>query len=341
MRRELVCSAAPAGSRFQTRVAELKPPDNDDVLVRVSAASVNPIDVKRAQGYGRRLLALKGVKYPDAVLGNDLAGVVDTVGRRAAGFAPGQRVYGLVNTGKRGGSHASHVIVPSSQLLLAPEPFDAMQLTALPYSFTTVWLALHGIGLDAGNSVQKRILINGASGGLGQLALQLLRLWQCDVTAICGPARQEAVRLHGPSQVVLRAPGAIEGLPAHFDGVLNFGNWDDDPALASRLNARALGHATTVHPLLANFDAGTWLGGAWNNYRAWKAMRRHVAEQAPAARYAWTVFRPSAAALNALGSLVQAKQISLPIGIAVPFEKAQAAFEHVRSEIPGRAILLP
>jgi len=123
--------------------------------------------------------------------------------------------------------------------------------------------------------------------------------------------------------------------------VLNFANWDDDALLASRLGPRAMGHATTVHPLLASFDRLGWLGGAWASRRDWSRIRAIVGSRALKARYAWTVFKPDRDALEALAEGVRARTLALPVGIAVPFDNAIAAFDHVSAGRPGRAVLLP
>ena len=140
---------------------------------------------------------------------------------------------------------------------------------------------------------------------------------------------------------VERSPGCIESLPADFDVVLNFGSWDDDAALASRLGTRAMGHATTVHPLLGNFDRLAWLRGACASRREWNKVRAVLAARAPHARYAWTVFKPDRDALAALAEGVRARRIALPIGVAVPLDNAIAAFDHVSAGTPGRAVILP
>ena len=112
-------------------------------------------------------------------------------------------------------------------------------------------------------------------------------------------------------------------------------------ALASRLGTRAMGHATTVHPLLANFDRLGWLGGACASRRDRNQVRAVVASRAPKASYAWTIFKPDRDALDALAEGVRARRLALPIGIAVPFDNAIAAFDHVSAGQPGRAVLLP
>jgi NADPH:quinone reductase-like Zn-dependent oxidoreductase len=341
MRRELVCTEAATPPRLAVRSVELPHPGTGEVLVRVQATSVNPIDVKRAAGYGRRLMALKGAARFPLVLGNDVAGVVESICAGVNRFALGQRVFGLLGTGRPGGAHASHVVVRQDLLLPAPDDADTTALAVLPYSFTTMWLALRSTGITASNARGARVLINGANGGLGRLAMQLLHHWGSEITAICGKGQRQTGLDLGAKVAVEHGPACIPSLPADFDVVLNFANWDDDAVLASRLGPRAMGQATTVHPLLANFDQLGWLGGAWASRRDRSRIRAIVASRAPKASYAWTIFKPSRDALDVLAEGVRARRVSLPIGIALPFANAIAAFDHVSAGQPGRAVLLP
>jgi NADPH:quinone reductase-like Zn-dependent oxidoreductase len=341
MRRELICLEPASPPRLQVRTSALPELQRGEVLVRVEATSVNPIDVKRAGGYGRRLLGLKGAGRFPLVLGNDLAGCVEGVGPGGSQFSAGQRVFGLVATGKGGGAHASHLVVPESQLQRAPDDIDAPALAVLPYSFTTMWLAVRSAQLDAAQAAGKRVLVHGAAGALGRLALQQLSAWGCRVTAICDTGRADECRKLGAAHVVERGPEAIRSLPADFDAVLNFASWDDESALASRLGPGALGHATTVHPLLGHFDRLGWLRGALANRRDAAAMRAAVRQRAPAARYAWTIFKPDPEALAALAAGVREHRLSLPVGPSVGFEQAALAFAHVAAGQPGRAVLRP
>jgi NADPH:quinone reductase-like Zn-dependent oxidoreductase len=340
MQRELICTEPATPPRLALRSVQMRTPGTGKVRVQVQATSVNPIDVKRAGGYGRRLLGLKGAASFPLVLGNDVVGIVKETGAGVTRFAPGQRVFGLLGTGRAGGAHASQVIVPQSHLLPAPDGVDPSVLAALPYSFTTMWLALRGAGLTADNARGARVLINGANGGLGRLALQVLLPWGCRITAICGRGYRQVGLDLGAEVAVEHGPGCIESLPSDFDAVLNFANWDDDALLASRLGALAMGHATTVHPLLSNFDRLGWLGGAWASRRDRSRVRAVVASRAPKARYGWTIFKPDREALDALAEGVRARRLALPVGIARSFDNASAAFDHVSSGQPGRAVLL-
>jgi len=341
MRRELSC-LAPASPR-SLRVCEgvMPEPGRGEVLVRVQATSVNPIDVKRAAGYGQRLLGIKGAGRFPLVLGNDVMGRVEAVGPAVSQFATGQRVFGLVGTGKRGGAHASHVAVSCAWLHLAPQDAEAAALAVLPYSFTTMWLAVRATRLSEENGAGKRVLVHGAAGALGRLALQMLSSWGSQVTAICAAGKADECLALGAHAAVERGPQAIAGLPTDFDAVLNFASWDDEPALASRLGAGALGHATTVHPLLGHFDRLGWLRGAWACRRDSKAMRAAVRQRSAQARYDWTIFRPEPDALAALAAGVRSGRYALPVGICVGLDQADVAFAHVAAGRYGRAVLQP
>ena len=341
MRRELICLEPSLPPRLQVRESAMPEPRRGQVLVRVEATSVNPIDAKRAGGYGQRLLGLKGAGRFPLVLGNDLAGRVEAVGPGAAKFAPGQRVFGLVGTGKGGGAHASHVVVPESLLAAAPKDVDAAALAVLPYSFTTMWLAVRLTQLTPANATGKRVLVHGAAGALGRLALQVLSGWGCAVTAICDASKSDECRALGARVTVERGPQAIGSLPTDFDVVLNFASWDDELALASRLRANALGHATTVHPLLGHFDRLGWLRGALASRRDSQAVRSAVHRRSAGAHYAWTTFKPDPEALAALAAGVRERGFSLPVGLCAGFDQADLAFAHVAAGKPGRAVLQP
>jgi hypothetical protein len=132
----------------------------------------------------------------------------------------------------------------------------------------------------------------------------------------------------------------LSDLPSSkYHAVLNFASWADENVLADRLKPGALGYATTVHPLLSNFDAGGWLPGAWRTFRDFSDGKKRAA--AKGARYGWVVFKPDEAALNALVSLLAKGVLSLPVGIVVPLGEAARAFDHVARQRPGRAALLP
>ena len=334
----LLCREPAQPPVFFIEPMEVPRPRKGEVVVRVQASSVNPIDVKRSAGYGRRLLRLKGAGRFPLVLGNDIVGTVDSVGDGVAAWRPGDRVLGVVPTGK-GGAYATHVAVDARWLRRAADGSDAASLAVFPYTFTTLWQSLRQAGIGAANAKGMEVLVHGASGGLGQLALQILARWGATVTAICGARNVALCRNLGAASVWDRQSRPLAALPRGFDAALNFGAWQDEETLIACLKSGALGYATTVHPLLANFDNHGWLAGAW---RTRQDLRRGKAlAAAKGARYAWVVFKPEAEALDALAGLLSEGALSLPVGVVSPLSAAQEAFGHVAQQKPGRAVLLP
>ena len=167
----------------QLQVRAVPPPRlrRGEVLVEQLATSINPIDAKRASGYGRRLLSLRGAGRFPLVLGNDIVGIVKGLGPGVSDLRIGALVIGIAPTG-RYGAHASFVAVSRDLLRPVPEGCDVLAIAPLPYSFTTAWIALQGAGLTQASAADQKVLVSGASGALGQLSLQVLRDWGARVT---------------------------------------------------------------------------------------------------------------------------------------------------------------
>ncbi|MGO9700075.1 MAG: alcohol dehydrogenase catalytic domain-containing protein [Xanthobacteraceae bacterium] len=334
----LFCLGPATKGALEVRQVPRRNPAADEVEIVVEAASVNPIDVRRAEGYGKRLLSLLGAGRFPLVLGNDFAGTIATTGARVSALKPGDRVYGLKPT-SADGTHASHVLVKSAYVLRAPPGGDLQALAALPYSFVTMWLAVRGAGLTRENAAGKKVLVHGAGGGLGTLALQTLSAWGAKITAVALPPTLDGCLQAGAAEVVDGSKTPLSSLGRVFDATLNFAAWGDDVALIGCLRDGALGHATTVHPLLGNFDSYGWVRGA---LRSFSEKKNHRAALPTGTRnYAWTLFRPDGQALSELARLVAQRRLSLPIGICKPLGEAAEAFDHVRKGRPGRALLIP
>jgi NADPH:quinone reductase-like Zn-dependent oxidoreductase len=334
------CLAAEVGhfggpDELRVRAMALPQAGRGEIVVRVKAASVNPIDARRRAGYGRRLLSLTGAARLPLVLGNDFAGVVCAVGRGVTAFREGDAVFGA-KPPSRAGSHATHVVVDANLALHQPPGMTAEQLAALPYNFLTVARAMAGAGITRSGVSGREVLVHGASGGLGLTALRLLHAMGAQVTAI-GGGRRHHCRQAGAASVLDRRTTPLRALPRKFAATLNFANWDDEAALLGLLAPGALGHATTVHPLLGQFDRNGLAGGL---AAAWLEKRRMAALLPAGARYAWTVFRPDRAALEHLGDFAPLLQLPTEL-VRFPLAHAAQAHAHVEEHRQGRAILLP
>lgn len=326
------------GDAEHLRLRELPLPrlGRGEILVKVEAASLNPIDVRRRTGYGRGLLSLRGATSMPLVLGNDFAGTVCAVGAAVRGWREGDAVFGAKPPSSHG-SHASHVAVDARHVQRMPAGMNWVPAAALPYNFQTVWRALDDAGITQANVQGRRVLVHGASGGLGLIGLRLLNAMGAEVTAMAGANAHQQCLQAGASVVLDRHTTPLHTLPAQFDATLNFAHWDDEPALLSLLTAKAIGHATTVHPLLSLVDQ---FGLAAGLTSAWHQRRRQRPNMPAGARYAWTVFQPSSQALQRLvefGPLLR-----LP-GALVSYSLDQVALahRHLDHRSPGRVVLLP
>jgi NADPH:quinone reductase-like Zn-dependent oxidoreductase len=338
MKSALSCLGPAEGGRLVVVQQSHVDPKPKEIGVDVAAAAVNPIDVLRANGYGRRLLSLIGAgKFP-LTLGNDFAGTVYAVGSQVGGFKTGDRVYG-VKPASANGTHASQVTVKAAHALHAPAGSGFEQLAVLPYCFVTMWLAVRGAGLSTQNAHGKKVLVHGAAGGLGRLALQMLSHWGAEVTAIAWPQDFQACRLVGAVATIDGAQSPFSELAGQFDATLNFASWDDDAALLKCLREQALGHATTVHPMLRNIDEGGFVGGILRTIKGKKRQRALLPKGVK--NYVWVTFRPDPGALAELERLAKNQSISLPVGQRAPLENGKEAFDHVRGRGAGRALILP
>jgi NADPH:quinone reductase-like Zn-dependent oxidoreductase len=183
------------GGPDKVRLVEVdKPaPAADEVLVRIRATSVNQAEWHGITGLlvGRPSMGLLKPKEPR--LGADFAGVVEAVGDGRTDFAPGDEVYG-----GRTGAFAEYVCVKNA---IAPKPSNITfeQAAAVPIAGLTALQGLRDHGrLEAG----QKVLINGASGGVGTFAVQIAKAFGADVTAVCSTRNVELVRSLGADRVV-------------------------------------------------------------------------------------------------------------------------------------------
>lgn len=171
---------------------------DEDVLIRVLAASVNPLDWHFLRGAPYLVRPLAGLLRPkDGVLGVDLAGRVAEVGKRVTAFAPGDEVFGCLD-GR--GSLAEYVSVREDAVLL-PKPSNQTfeQAASVPVAAFTALQALRDHGhVQPGH----RVLVNGAAGGVGTFTVQIARALGAEVTGVCGTRHTELVASLGASHVI-------------------------------------------------------------------------------------------------------------------------------------------
>ena len=174
-------------------------PSDDEVLVKVHATSVNWGDWHnlRADPFLVRLAA--GLLKPkNKILGFDVAGRVEAVGVNVAHFQPGDEVFGDIYA-CGGGAFAEYVAVPENALLLKPAGMTFEEAAAVPVAAVT---ALQGLRDHGQIQPGQKVLINGASGGVGTFAVQIAKSFGVKVTAVCSTRNLDLVRSIGADQVI-------------------------------------------------------------------------------------------------------------------------------------------
>jgi NADPH:quinone reductase-like Zn-dependent oxidoreductase len=168
-------------------------PRDDEVIVGVAATSVNPVDWLVRDGGAKSFVK---VTFP-VILGCDLAGTVVEVGAKVTKFHVGDEVFAMMP--QDWGAHAERVALTQSLVVTKPAKLSMVQAAAVPTVAMTALLGLRGRGqVQAG----ERVLINGASGGVGIAAVQIAKALGASVTAVCGSSSLELVKRLGADVVI-------------------------------------------------------------------------------------------------------------------------------------------
>jgi NADPH:quinone reductase-like Zn-dependent oxidoreductase len=195
MKAIVYCDYGVPNLKFQE--IEKPTPADDQVLVKVRAASVNPLDWHFVEGtpYVMRAMGVGLRKPKDTRLGIDFAGTVEAVGKNVTKFKPGDEVFG-----GRTGSFADYVCVRESRAVaLKPANITFEQAASVPIAAVT---ALQALRDKAQVQAGQRVLINGASGGVGTFAVQIAKSYGADVTGVCSTRNLDMVRSLGADHVI-------------------------------------------------------------------------------------------------------------------------------------------
>ena len=185
---------------IELKEVEKPTPKDNEVLVKVHAASVNPLDWHALRGtpFMFRLMGGGLLKPKNKILGADVAGRVEAVGRNVKQFQPGDEIFGDLYWCGSGG-FAEYVSVPENALALKPASTTFEEAAAVPQAAFT---ALHGLRDKGQVQPGQKVLINGASGGVGVFAVQIAKSFGAEVTGVCSTRNLDMVRSIGADQVI-------------------------------------------------------------------------------------------------------------------------------------------
>jgi NADPH:quinone reductase-like Zn-dependent oxidoreductase len=196
----IVCPKYGPPDVLQLQEVEKPTPKEDEVLVKVHAASVNAYDwhLLTADMFLVRLMGGGLLRPKKAIPGVDIAGRIEAAGSNVKQFRPGDEVFGDISACGNG-SFAEYVSVPENALALKPATLSFEEAAAVPMAAVT---ALQGLRDEGQIHAGQKVLINGASGGVGTFAVQLAKLFGADVTAVCSPRNLDQARSIGADQVI-------------------------------------------------------------------------------------------------------------------------------------------
>jgi NADPH:quinone reductase-like Zn-dependent oxidoreductase len=288
--------------------SEIPQPQDDEVLVRVVAASLNPVDYKTRDG---KFPAIQEDDLP-IILGRDLAGTIEAVGTRAHYMlSKGEPVFAFI--GQDRGAQSDYVIVKAVELVAAPRSIDLVHAAAVPLAAITAWQGLfdHG-GLAAG----ERVLIHGGAGGVGHLAIQLAKAKGATVLATCSGDDLEFVRELGADTAIDYKKERFEDVAQDIDVVFDLiGGETQDRSWAVLRE-----------------------GGAMVSTLAEPDGRKAAEHKARAAvRY---MAQPNAVQLGEVADLIDAGRVKVVVSETFPLDQVRAAYERLeRGKVRGKIVL--
>lgn len=272
-------------------------PKDGEILVRVHAMGVNPVDWKIREGMVRARI---NVPLP-AIPGGDLSGVVEAVGPGVAGLAVGQPVYAMIGLL---GAYAEHVAIKAEMAAPKPASLDHVQAASVPLAALTAWQALFE---HAGVKPGQRVLVHAASGGVGGFAVQLAKNAGAHVVGTASAANAEYVRGLGADEAVDYRQGAVPAHAGSFDVVFDL-----------------VGGETSLRSLEVLKKGGVHVGGVPSPALAEKAGPAGI-------RVAPVMVKPDGRALREIAALIDAGNVRTTIAAVYPLAEAGKAHDHSKT----------
>ncbi|MFE3227128.1 NADP-dependent oxidoreductase [Nocardia sp. NPDC059228] len=280
------------GSPLEIADVERPEPAAGEVRIAVRATSVNPIDMHTGNNSGYE----QSMRLP-CIPGWDVAGVVDAVGYGVTRYAVGDRLYGLAWFPYPAGTYAEYMTVPAYHLVPMPKSASFTEAACLPMAALTAWQMLDAVGARAG----QHVLISGASGGVGHLAVQLAVARGATVTALVRPDHHAALyELGAHACVDYTDPDAVTAI-GKVDAAIDLVGFDFGASLFDRVTP----------------------GGAIALATAWSVKGYRAAAAERGIRAASCLVEPDPTALAAIAELVDSGAVRVVVG--AEFDLTQAA----------------
>ena len=292
-------------------------PAEDQILVKVAAAAVNPLDWHYIRGTPYAMRLMTGLRRPKELrLGVDYSGTVEAVGAKVTRFKPGDAVFG-----GRTGAFAEYVVARADGgVTFKPESLTFEQAAAVPIAAITALQGLRRAGVRPG----ERVLINGASGGVGTFSVQIAKAQGLHVTGVCSTRNVELVQSLGADEVIDYKQENYTAGDRRFDVIID--NVGNHPLLANRRALKPGGRYILIGG--GGPEDGQWLGPMVNPLKA-MLLAPFISE-----RMEILFAELNKEDMAALGDLMQAGKVTPVIDRRYPLHEVPEAIRYLET---GRA----
>ena len=318
-------------SKFKIDESVILPePKQNQVLVKVKASSVNPIDLMKREGYGSAIFEKQRRQNFPWILGSDFSGNVVSAGNKVKRFKEGDEVWGCTSNASAG-TYAEYVVINQDEVNFKPKNLTFEESASLPYVFLTTWSAIiRWAGLRPKDLIEKKVFIQGGAGGVGTTAIQLFRYWGSNISSTCSEGNIELLKSLGVNEIIDYRRNSFQEALKDYDLVYDLLG---DSVLENSieecckvLKKDASSHYITLtHPFINTMDSkGLFLGIPHA-----LLLRQKLKAAYKPINVHWSIYRPSLSGLQELTYLAEENIIKPVIDSTYSLSEISKAHEKV------------
>jgi len=308
----------------------LPEPKQNQVLVKIKASSVNPIDLMKREGYGSGIFEKQRRQNFPWILGSDFSGNVVSAGNKVKRLKEGDEVWGCTSNANNG-TYAEYVAINQDEVNFKPSNLTFEEAASLPYVFLTSWSAIiRWAGLRPKDLAEKKVFIQGGAGGVGTTAIQLFKHWGSNIASTCSEGNIELLKSLGVNEIIDYRRNSFQETLKDYDLVYDLlGDSVLDNSIeecCKVLKKDASSHYITLtHPFIKTMDSkGLFLGIPHA-----LLLRQKLKAAYKPINVHWSIYRPSLSGLQELTYLAEENIIKPVIDSTFSLSEIAKAHEKV------------
>ena len=308
----------------------LPEPKPNQVLVKIKASSVNPIDLMKREGYGSGIFEKQRRQNFPWILGSDFSGNVVSAGKKVKRLKEGDEVWGCTSNANNG-TYAEYVAINQDEVNFKPSNLTFEEAASLPYVFLTSWSAIiRWAGLRPKDLGEKKVFIQGGAGGVGTTAIQLFKHWGSNIASTCSEGNIELLKSLGVNEIIDYRRNSFQETLKDYDLVYDLlGDSVLDNSIEECCkvlkNDASSHYITLTHPFVTTMDSkGLFLGIPHA-----LLLRQKLKAAYKPINVHWSIYRPSLSGLQELTYLAEEKIIKPVIDSTYSLSEIVKAHEKV------------